>query len=87
MLRNRAGLSGIGFYLSSDISDVHVRRAKLPVKLSVPELFHDLLPAVNPSGMACEGAENLKRCGCQIDTILAHQTLRPKPASRDFYPS
>jgi hypothetical protein len=49
----------VGFYLPSDISDVHVRCANLTVELSIPELFHYLLAAIDPSRMSGEQPENL----------------------------
>jgi hypothetical protein len=65
----------VGFYLPSDVSDVHVRCANLTVELSVPKLFHDLLAAIDPSGMSGERLENLEFCSGQVYTLVAHPNL------------
>src|SRR5215216_7025820 len=65
----------VGFYLSSDISDVHVRRADLAVELSAPQLFHYLLAAIDPSGMGREEPEDLELCGGQVYTVIADPDL------------
>src|SRR5215213_1952663 len=71
----RNGGFRVGFYLSSDVSDVHVRRANLTVEFSVPELFHDLLAAIDPAGMGGEQLENLEFCGGQLDALVSHPNL------------
>ena len=60
--QNVAGVFRVGFYLSSDISDVDVRCADLTVELSIPKMFYDLLAAIDPDGMGCERLENLELC-------------------------
>src|SRR5919107_4837022 len=65
----------VSLYLSSDVSDVHIRRANFAVELSVPELFHDLLAAIDPSGMSGERPENLELRSGQLDTLVANPNL------------
>jgi len=72
----------VGFYLPSDISDVHVRRANLTVEFPVPKLFHDLLPAIDPAGMSGEPLENLEFCSGQLDTVLPDPNLPTQKIDR-----
>src|SRR5215203_1111076 len=69
------GILRVCLYLSSDISDVHVRRADLTVELPVPQLFHYLLAAIDPSGMGREEPEDLELCGGQVYTVIAGPDL------------
>jgi hypothetical protein len=80
--QNVTGVFRVGFYLSSDISDVHVRRANLTVELSIPELFHDLLAAIDPAGMSSEPLENLEFCSGQLDTVVANPNLPTQKIDR-----
>jgi hypothetical protein len=61
---------------------VHVRRANLTVELSFPELFHDLLAAIDPSGMSGERLENLEFCSGQLDTVLPDPNLPTQKIDR-----
>ena len=70
-----AGILRVGLYLPSDISNVHIRCADLTIELSVPKLFHDLLAAIDPSGMGRERPENLEFCSGQVYTLVAHPNL------------
>jgi hypothetical protein len=54
---------------------MHIRRADFTIELSVPKLFHDLLAAIDPSGMGGERPENLKLCSGQVHTVIAHPNL------------
>src|SRR5215213_1167679 len=69
------GILRIGLHLPSDISDVHVRCADLTIELSVPQLFHYLLAAIDPSGMGREEPEDLELCGGQVYTVIARPDL------------
>jgi len=61
---------------------VHVRCADFTIELSVPELFHDLLAAKDPSGMGGEPLENLEFCNGQLDTVLPDSNLPTQKIDR-----
>ena len=73
---------GIGFYLLSEVLNVHICCARFAVELPVPKMLHDLLPTVDPSRRGCKESEDLKFRGSQIDKTFLGRDL---PAQKIDY--
>src|SRR5215210_8605437 len=66
---------GIRLYFLAYALDVYVCGAGVAVEISIPELLHYLLSAVDPSGVGCKKTQNPELSSCEIDLFSTDPDL------------
>ena len=73
-----AGVLRIRLYLGAYVLDVDVGCPRLAEEVPVPEVAHDLLSAVDPTGVGGQERQDLELLGGEFDLVSAGENLSAK---------